>query len=45
MKLNNKTKSVITAAIASLIIDMWRDWPWLKALFCKINDAHNKINE
>lgn len=37
MKLNTKSKSVITAIVALLLVELWRDWPWLKKVFLKAN--------
>ena len=41
MKLNAITKSIITAVITAIIVDMWRNWPWAKELFLKATKDDN----
>ena len=45
MKLNKKTKTIITAAIVAgagaVIVELWRGWPWLKKL---VGTPDNKTN-
>ena len=30
MKLNGKTKFLISTLATLLVVDLWRDWPWVK---------------
>ena len=48
MKLNKKTKLALVALITAIVIDMWRNWPWVKRI-CKhftkaVNTANQKVN-
>jgi hypothetical protein len=45
MKLNNGTKSVITVVIVALLIELWRNFPWLKKAFLKANENKHLFGE
>jgi hypothetical protein len=38
MKLNKTTKSAITVILVALLIELWRNFPWLKKVFLKAGE-------